>query len=299
MSESLEVLKSRLLSGELSVLEFLEPVEPEDYRQAVEQRRAFHVLSQDPEVLDVILRELETKAAEAIGGGDDINKRLIFKDGTKRFARLTKERSEATSRQASLLTGETFEACLTQYKALIGHVEAQWRTASDLCLRGNFPLAAFISILVIEEIGKLTHLGDDLIWFDVAERREHGKGVATDHRKKQLIGVLSGALVNARLDRVLGLDTVRRILNEAEHSDLERTRQSCLYVDIGKHGPLLPTEAISAVRARELTVLAGELMAEVLGHFPWEFDRMLDNVVRFEIDLGMPEARVSRRATLG
>ena len=293
------MLKSRLLSGEMSVLEFLAPVEPEDYRKAVKQRRALQVLGQDRRVLDVILRELETRAAEAIEGGDDINDRLTLKDGIRRFTRLTKERSVATTRQASLLTGETFEACLTQYKSLIEHVEAQWHTASDLCLRGKFPLAAFVSILVIEEIGKLTHLGDDLIWFDLAERRRLGTGVATDHRKKQLIGVLSGALVNARLDRVLGLETVRRILNEAEHSDLERTRQNCLYIDVGKHGPLLPTEAISAVRARELTVLAGELMAEVLGYFPWEFDRMLDNVVRFEIDLGMPEARVSRRATLG
>ena len=185
---------------------------------------------------------------------------------------------------------------MSQYKALIGHVEAQWRAASELCLSGNFPLAAFVSILVIEEIGKLTHLGDDLIWFDAGERRGRGRGVARGHRRKQLIGVLTGALVNARLDRVLGLDVVRRILGEAESNVLERTRQSCLYIDIGRGGPVLPEEVVSKERARELTVLAGELMAEVLGYFPWEFDQMLDSVVRFEVALGMPEAKVSRSA---
>ena len=294
---SLEALKSQLLSGEVSVFEMMGPVEPGDYWGAVQQRRVFLALSQDWTVLEIILREVRTKAARVIGEGDDIKKRFSLKDVERHYSRLTSERCEAFAHHASLLTGGTFDACVSQFKALIGHVEAQWRAASELCLSGNFPLAAFVSILVIEEIGKLTHLGEDLIWFDAGERRGRGSGVARDHHRKQLIGVLSGALVNARVDRVLGLDVVRRILGEAKNNVLERTRQSCLYIDIGRGGPVLPEEVVSEERARELTVLAGELMAEGLGNFPWEFDRMLDRVVRFEVALGMPEAKVSRSAS--
>ena len=299
MSESLETLKSRMLSGELSVFDLLEPVEAEDYRRAVQQRRTLTALGQDPEVLAAFLRDVQAKAGDAIGGMDDIDRRLALKGGESRFSRLTGEQSQALARNASLLNGGTFEACLTQYKGLIGHVEAQWRAASELCLGENYPLAAFVAILVMEEIGKLTHLGEDLIWFDAGRRRMRGEGVATNHRKKQLIGVLSGGLINTRLDRALGVDVVRRILGEAESGVLEKTRQSCLYVDIGTAGPVLPTDAVCAERTRELTVLAGELMAEVLGHFPWEFDRMLQNVVQFEMDLGMPEAKVGRSAPPG
>lgn len=297
MIVSLEALKSQLLSGEVSVLEMMRLVEPGDYWGAVQQRRVFLALSQDRRVLEIILREVRTKAARVIGDGDDIKKRFSLEDAERHYSRLTSERFEAFAHHASLLTGGTFDTCASQYKALIGHVEAQWRAASELCLSGNFPLAAFVSILVIEEIGKLTHLGEDLIWFDAGERRGRGSGVARDHRRKQLIGVLSGALVNARVDRVLGLDVVRRILGEAENNVLERTRQSCLYIDIRSGGPVLPEEVVSEERARELTVLAGELMAEVLGYFPWEFDRMLDSVVRFEVALGMPESKVSRSAS--
>ena len=58
---------------------------------------------------------------------------------------------------------------------------------------------------------------------------------------------------------------------------------------------MTPSEAIDAERARVLTVLAGELMAEVLGYFPWEFERMLDSVIAFERSIGMPEKKIGRR----
>ena len=36
-------------------------------------------------------------------------------------------------------------------------------------------------------------------------------------------------------------------------------------------------------------------MAEVLGHFPWEFERMLDSVIAFERSIRMPEKKIERR----
>jgi len=58
---------------------------------------------------------------------------------------------------------------------------------------------------------------------------------------------------------------------------------------------VIPSEVIDAERAQVLTVLAGELMAEVLGHFPWEFERMLYNVIAFERTIGMPEKKIADR----
>jgi hypothetical protein len=35
-------------------------------------------------------------------------------------------------------------------------------------------------------------------------------------------------------------------------------------------------------------------MAEVLGYFPWEFERMFENVIAFERAIGMPEKKIAR-----
>jgi hypothetical protein len=94
---------------------------------------------------------------------------------------------------------------------------------------------------------------------------------------------------------VLGKDVIRRILHEAESNVIEKTRQECLYIDVWAGEPVTPGQRIDAKRARELTVLAGELMAEVLGHFPWEFDRILENIIAFERSIGMPEKKIARR----
>jgi hypothetical protein len=94
---------------------------------------------------------------------------------------------------------------------------------------------------------------------------------------------------------VLGKDIIRKILHQAESDELEKIRQSCLYIDVQDGRAVTPSKAIDAERARVLTVLAGELMAEVLGYFPWEFERMLDSVIAFERSIGMPEKKIGRR----
>ena len=56
---------------------------------------------------------------------------------------------------------------------------------------------------------------------------------------------------------------------------------------------MTPNEIVDSEEARTLTVLAGELIAEVLGYFPWEFERMLERAITFERTLGMPEAIIA------
>ena len=139
-----------------------------DYRAHVELIRAFHGLCRDPKTAAKfaadVLYAVERIAAQ--GDPEKTRQRFAQKHTYERFSRLQEER-QIIAAQPSLLWGKNFEECLAQYKALIAHVESLWADACHLFVRDNHPLATFLSILVIEEIGKLTNLKNDLVYFDV------------------------------------------------------------------------------------------------------------------------------------
>jgi AbiV family abortive infection protein len=296
-SAALEALLSDILSRKASLFDLLRSAPSGDYFAFIQQMRLFHIISRDVRVLEVLRDEMGAKIVEAggIADSDEIEKELARKDGARRFPKLVDERARAFNGQPSLLTGESFEACLEQYKAMLAHVEKTWSEACQLYNLGNYPLATFLSILVIEETGKLSRLPQDLMFYDVPRTTGSGAPVNKSHRRKHFIGVVSGALINARLDRVLGRDVVKKVLHLAESDELEKIRQSCLYIDFLKNKVVTPGEVVDSARAKVFVVLAGELMAEVLGYFPWEFERMLDNVIAFERVIGMSEAKICRR----
>lgn len=290
-----DTLIADILAKKTSLLDLLHSVPSGDYSAFVQRMRLLHVLSRDPRMLEHFWADLRLKIVEAGVDGDTVEKELARKDASRRFAKLVKEQAQAFNEQPSLLSGATFGACLEQYKALIAHVERIWADACQLYTLGSYPLATFLSILVIEEIGKLARLAEDLVFYDVPRTVTQNSAVERSHRRKHFIGVVSGALINARLDRVLGKDVIRKVLHQAESDELEKIRQSCLYIDVQGDRAVTPSQVIDAEHARVFTVLAGELMAEVLGYFPWEFERMLDNVIAFERAIGMPEKKISRR----
>ena len=268
-----------------------------DYRAHVELVRALIALSQEPATLSKFAAD-SRRAVEQMHGPRVLEKtrqRFLRKDTINRFSELQEERRRIIDAQPSLLSGADFDECLTQYKALIEHVESLWADACSLYLRENFPLATFLSILAIEEVGKLTNLYIELVFFDLKRPTPQPRSVDGSHKRKQLIGVFSGALVNARLDRVLGFDVVRKLLNMAQSNGIEQIRQDCLYIDVHGGRVVTPRERIGPDRARDLTVFTGEVMAEVLGHFPWDFERMLDSVIAFERSIGLPEKKIERR----
>ncbi len=291
----LDALKASILSNEISIFDLLRSVPSGDFWAFVQWKRLFYVLLEEPNFRQQFVAESRSMMVKAGFNPDDdvIGKNLTKKDAYRRFSKLANKRSQAFDTQPSLLNGDTFETCLAQYKTLIGYVEKLWAEACQLYKHGNFPLATFLSILVIEEIGKLTNLAQDLILYDVPRPAKQVHTVERDHRTKHFIGVVSGALINARLDRVLGKDVIRKILHWAESDELEKIRQSCLYIDVQDGRAVIPHESIDAERARVFTVLAGELIAEVLGHFPWEFERMRENAIAFESAIGMPEKKIA------
>lgn len=295
--DTFEALVDDIVAGRVSMMDVMRSAPAGDYLAFVQQLRLSRMLMADRRVQDRLMIEMRERMIEAGVDPDnrDIGKELSRKDGARRFPRLLEEQSNAINTQPSLLTGTTFETRLGQYKTLISYVEKLWADACELFHRGNFPIAAFLSILVIEEVGKLTRLAEELICLNEPLPIAGTPSVEKNHRKKHFVGVMSGALINARLDRILGKGTVRRLLHEAESDELEKTRQRCLYIDIESGSAITPAAKITEPRARELTILAGELMAEVLGHFPWEFERMIENVVSFERSIGMPVVKISRR----
>ena len=296
-SHTLTEALDELRLGGVSIAELFRTAPSGDYRAHVEVRRALIVLSQDPDALANFAKDSLRIAMQAGSPSDPqkVHQRFQTKDTSNRFHRLQEERRHVFDAQPSLLSGHDFDECLAQYKALIAHVESLWAAACSLYAQENHPLATFLSILVIEEIGKLTNLFTDLLFFDVERPTLSTRSVDDNHKRKQLIGVFSGALVNARLDRVLGFNTVRKLLNVAQSNGLEKQRQECLYIAIQDGRAITPRERIEAEHARLFTVFAGEVMAEVLGHFPWEFERMLDSVIAFERSIGMPEEKIQRR----
>jgi len=295
--QALEVLVSDILSGNVSLFDLLRSAPSGDCWAFIQRARLFHIVSRDLRVLKTFQSQLSARITEAGGIPNDstIESELARKDGVRRFSKLLGERAQAFNDRPSLLSGATFEECLEQYKALIAHVEKMWTEACHLYGVGNYPLAAFISILVIEETGKLSRLPQDLMFYDAPRPTASDVPVDKSHRRKHFIAVMSGALINARLNRVLGKGVVRKVLHLAESDGLEKIRQNCLYIDVRNGRAVIPNETIDAEQARVLTVLAGEIMMEVLGYFPWEFQRMRDSVVAFERSIGMPEAEMVPR----
>lgn len=280
----------------MTILDFMQNAPSGDYFAHVQMMRFFQIASSDVDFVKRMSAELKKKMDEAgfEPDGDDISQELRRRDGARRMTRLDEIMSEAFTTNRSLLTGETFEECLDQYKRLLDHVEKTWLGACGLFLNGNHPLAAFTAILVIEEVGKLSRLKDDLMHYDSGIKRSNAEPVMRDHRKKHFIGVMAGAVINSRLDRILGKAVIRKILNQAENNEFERIRQSCLYIDIVNGTAVTPHDTVDVELAKTLCILSGELMAETLGFFPWEFERMLAEVSKFEIEVGIPEEKVKR-----
>ena len=58
-------------------------------------------------------------------------------------------------------------------------------------------------------------------------RKDLGQ-LGRDHRKKHFMGVISGAVINERLDRIVGEKRISALLQDADSGKIEGFRQSCL-----------------------------------------------------------------------
>jgi AbiV family abortive infection protein len=292
-------LREQLVSGEISVLSVFELGSNDwrsqpDYEAYVMYFRAAHMIMSDVRILERLRAELDDEFEKRTGkklNHPKIHEAIKSKDGARRLAKLNVLHAEAYRDGAPLIIASTFEEALEQYLGLIAHVEQLWDDACKLYREGHYPLSTFVSILTVEEVGKLGRIWNDLLAWDRPPSSNPTLGlIGRDHRKKHFMAVMAGAVVNARLDRILGLKMVRKLLQDVESGKLEQLRQSCLYIDVVDGKVVKPEDVVDISTASFFVVLAGELWAETLGHFPWEFQRMIEKVTAFEIELGIDPA---------
>jgi len=290
-------LVEAVADGQLSMMDIIRNNRPEpgDYFGHVHCSRTFIILLHD----ERIAKRLSAEIQGAIGrvSGDKKSKNpeaaTASKDGLRRFIKMGRLRAEMATNNPCLLNGATFDECLQQYLKIVGHLEQLWTDSRDLYRRRHYPLATFTAILLLEEMGKIGLIWDELLAYDRPRSTvKELNGVGRDHRQKAFMGVVAGSLINARLDRILGVKTVRQVIQDAESGKLEAIRQACLYVDYVDGAVTTPGERIGQEQAKLFVVLAGEIWAETYGHFPFEFERMIELVSAFEIELGYTREQI-------
>lgn len=208
---------------------------------------------------------------------------IIFeKNAIERFKKFSGILLELLISEKALVAGDSLEQEAQQLQRLISHVERLWDDSSRLMLADSYPSAVFLALVCIEETGKI-----GAAYFQIMNNesvRKSGKTPKStksssrktpfySHKKKHWLAAGAGALVNSRLDRKLGIEGVKKFLDDVENGKIEELRQSCLYADHDHDGrePIIPCERITKDTAIFYVVMAGELLANILGFGMEEF----------------------------
>ena len=203
--------------------------------------------------------------------------------------------------EGTFFSGDTPEARRAQLRRLTNHVESLWDQAVLLYRSGHRSSAGFLSIVVFEELAKVSflrlevvdaapgsHLFPLLESDGVIDRKlvKDFRQQFNGHREKQAAGMASAFRMNSRVTRLFG--EKEALLGQlATERKMELLRQSLLYVDLTVDGFTVPSERDDD-EAQTLVALAGEALAEVGGLEPGEWSRLLDKVREFEATEGLP-----------
>jgi len=226
----------------------------------------------------------------APSGSEQVERNLAEKETVARFTKLTDLLNEILQDEKPVVSGETIEERAAQFTQLGEHARGLWRDAVVMFESGRFGTATFLAIACMEEVGK-----GGIARFQVAvgalrssdpEATAHGKkrrkNPLYSHPQKHLLVAAQGALINSRLDHLLGFERIKQFIDDAEAGDVERLRQAALYTDHNGAELLLPEDLVTEEAAVFHVILAGELMAEVLGLEPEQWSALLDEVKQFE-----------------
>jgi AbiV family abortive infection protein len=229
---------------------------------------------------------------------DEARGKALQKNTKSRFDNYCNISNELIVSGPSLLPGTSAEADAVTFEMLVTNVEKVWLDSCRLFRAESYPTSLFLAILCIEETGKVGVERFNLALNET--KRQQGAAIVRassgrkknnfySHTKKHILAAGAGALINARLDRILGLERVIVFLDEVENNKIEDLRQHCLYIDHDGVRAVLPYESINADTAQFYIVLAGELMAESLGVEPDRFEALITQVEEFERSVGLLE----------
>ncbi len=228
-----------------------------------------------------------------------IEGKLVRKRQVERGKRYSQKLSNFLSSGVKVVPGPTYEEMVRQVFQIVKHAEGLWNDAALLFKEGRYATTCFLSVVCIEECTKVDFARFQAYCCFVNSRKPYihntppqpksRRCLLTSHTMKQFLAACSGALVNSRMDRILGIDRVASFISDCEKGNLEKFRQSCLYTDInqGEQRMLLPVEQISREQALFYVCLAGEILAEVGGIEPSTHERLLDKVDKFEKENGI------------
>lgn len=218
----------------------------------------------------------------------EIEKVLRVKKSQNRLARFTDILNEALSSTEPVFDTGCFEEDCKEFWYLMRHAEFLWNDAVLLLRKESYASSVFFAIVAIEEIGKLS-----VARFQIAVNQgkypgstaavnRQRKNPLYSHQKKHQLAAFSGFAVNNRADRILGLDNITSLLNLAEAGKLEAIRQNCIYSRPESGSVILPLTARQKEDAVFFCTVSGELLAEIGGFEPEEFERLLARVKEFE-----------------
>jgi len=158
------------------------------------------------------------------------------------------------------------------------HFEKYWRRSREMYVLGDFALAVFLAITLIEEIGKIVIL-EAAMNGDVEAQKEF-----RNHREKYITAVGATLAINSRVTRVYGKDEMR-FAEWFRNGKLFAIRNSALYLELQGTNLVVPDQAINRADALLLVCIAGEVYAEIQGKQtgtgPAEWQRILSEVDQF------------------
>jgi AbiV family abortive infection protein len=231
--------------------------------------------------------ELRTMTATALEA-------LRAKGGVRRFKVSVAMLSELLEQGPALLRGSQAQR-EADWARCASSVLALWLTAVGAWQSGSPSVAAALSITCLEETGKLATerwrlWGAEAITapadVSIHSGQRGRRRLFLDHASKHILAAMSGALINARLDRVLGGEFITRFLDEAEAGRLEGFRQDCLYLDLRDGALHVPAESVTREQAARYVALSGEVLAEIQPD-PGAWSRVLVRVKEFEQSAGI------------
>ena len=158
------------------------------------------------------------------------------------------------------------------------HLDEYWHLSQEQFGRGNFGLAAFLAITLIEGIGKLVIFGNAKLGAELDRKGYY------NHRTKYSYAVYETLLINSRVARIYDTDQ-QRFANWLKNDELFALRNSSLYIEIRGTELITPSEAIHRADALLLVCIAGEAYAEIqrikVGTGPGEWQQIISQVDQF------------------
>lgn len=215
----------------------------------------------------------------------DARHKFVAKQQAVRFRQCVDYMNELLPEVQQLVLAGRPDAPQDVFRRLAGNAEALWSDACTLLEKGSFASATALAISCMEEIGKLA-IAKVLIHTSMPDRRNAPNQTSVRgkdrHKRKMMVVAGTAALVNARLDSLVGIDVVERFLIAADKGHVEQDRRRALYSDCLNGTLHIPCEAVGVSESTRYVILAGECLLEVAGVDAQEFVRIKDVVEAFE-----------------